>query len=189
MTHRGRDPFSLGAAFAFTIGILVFALLAFAAKAAETLEGLVVHVADGDTITMLDQAKVRHKVRLHGIDAPERGQPFGSRSKEALSQLVVGKEALARCHKQDRFGRKVCQVQVRPRDCSQCVMADVGLAQVASGLAWHFKRYAREQIPEDRSRYADTEVDAQRRRIGLWGDATSQPSWEWRRATASGGRP
>ena len=69
-----------------------------------------VGVSDGDTITILDDAKTQHKIRFAGIDAPEKGQAFGERSKQSLSALVFQKRVEARCHKKDRYGREVCAV-------------------------------------------------------------------------------
>jgi hypothetical protein len=67
----------------------------------------VVGVSDGDTITVLDDAKVQHKIRLAGTDAPKKGQAFGERSKQRLSDLVFQKRVEVRCHKKDRYKREV----------------------------------------------------------------------------------
>ena len=91
----------------------ILALALGAAQAAEWIvEGRVVGVSDGDTITVLDDAKTQHKIRFAGIDAPEKGQAFGERSKQSLSALVFQKRVEARCHKKDRYGREVCAVYV-----------------------------------------------------------------------------
>jgi len=89
--------------------VVAAAIAVGAARAAEpwVVEGRVVGVADGDTITLLDSAKVQHKVRIAGIDAPERGQAFGSASKESLSRLVFDRRVEVRCQKRDRYGREV----------------------------------------------------------------------------------
>jgi endonuclease YncB( thermonuclease family) len=97
----------------------------------------VVGVSDGDTITVLDDAKAQHKVRSAGIDAPEKGQAFGERSKQSLSALVFQKRVEARCHKRDRYGREVCAVFVN--------LPDVGLQHIRQGMAWHYKDYQHEQ--------------------------------------------
>jgi endonuclease YncB( thermonuclease family) len=73
-----------------------------ALAASWTVEGRVVGVSDGETITVLDRAKVPHKIRLSGIDAPEKGQPFSDRAKENLSRLVFDHQVEAHCHKKDR---------------------------------------------------------------------------------------
>ena len=70
---------------------------------ADTLSGRVVRVIDGDTLIVLDAAKTQQKIRLQGIDAPERGQPFGTKSKEHLSDLVAGKVVLVEYHDLDRY--------------------------------------------------------------------------------------
>ena len=109
--------------------------------AADLLEGRVIRIADGDTLTVLDRHQVQHRVRLAGIDAPERGQPFGESSKQDLARLTFGKPVEIRWHKRDRYGRLVGQVWVVSPD-ARCQGAgcpktlDAGLAQVTVGLAW-----------------------------------------------------
>ena len=161
-------------------------LLLAAAAAADLLEARVVRIADGDTLTVLDADQVQHRVRLAGIDAPERAQPFGERSKQNLARLVAGKAVEVRWHKRDRYGRVVGQVWVISPD-ARCQGAgcpktlDAGLAQITVGLAWHYKQYAGEQSPEDRERYSFAEVEARARRAGLWREADPVPPWEWRK--------
>jgi len=90
------------------------------------IEGRIVGVTDGDTITLLDADNRQHKIRLNGIDAPELGQPFGRASKLHLAELVANREAVAECSKTDRYGREVCRVLVGG--------ADAGLEQLQAGL-------------------------------------------------------
>ena len=151
------------------------------AYAAEIV-GRVVAVADGDTITVLDANKEWHKIRFGGIDAPERKQPFGTRSRQNLARYVAGKEVRLNCHKVDRYHRKVCKVWVQPSDCPRCGKTlNVGLAQVTDGMAWWYRRYAGEQSAEDRGRYESAEEEARLRERGLWRDTEPMPPWEWRR--------
>jgi endonuclease YncB( thermonuclease family) len=96
---------------AFLVAIL-WLLLATTAHA-ETLTGRVVKVADGDTITLFDASRVQHKIRISGIDAPERNQQFGNASKKRMSSLTYGKEAEAICYKRDRYKRLICTVYVK----------------------------------------------------------------------------
>ena len=153
---------------------------------AESLLGRVVGVTDGDTVTVLDAAKAQHKVRLAGIDAPEKGQPFGERSKENLSRLVFGRDVRVDWHKKDRYGRLVGTVWVasphapchQRSDCAKTL--DAGMAQLTVGLAWHYKKYASEQDPQQRGQYAFAEEEAKARRVGLWAYANPVPPWEWR---------
>ena len=130
---------------------------------ADVLLGHVVGVSDGDTITVLDYTKQRHVIRLMGIDAPEKAQSFGQKSKQSLSDLVFNKEVSVTWFKRDRYGRTVGQVYVDE--------ADVCLEQIMRGLAWHYKLYEREQSVEDRTRYADAEEKARIAKNGLWIEA------------------
>ncbi|HEY3046091.1 MAG TPA: thermonuclease family protein [Polaromonas sp.] len=139
---------------------------------AETIAGKVVGVADGDTVTVLDAAKVQHKIRLTGIDAPEKAQPFGQRSKQNLSNLVFAKQVVVEAGKSDRYGRTVGKVVVGG--------IDANLEQVRAGYAWHYKKYEREQSIEDRVAYAAAESSARAARAGLWRDAVQMPPWDWR---------
>ena len=150
---------------------LLAASLAFAAE----FRGLVVGIADGDTITVLDSDRKQHKIRLAGIDAPENRQPFGERSKQHLSTLAFRKTASLDCFKTDQYKRQVCRVRVDG--------VDVGLAQVAAGLAWHYKRFEKDQTEIERTAYSRAEDDARASRLGLWNDKQPVPPWEFRRHT------
>ena len=134
-------------------------LLVTAACLADTLEGKVVRIVDGDTLVVLDSSNTQHRVRLAGIDTPERGQPFGKRAKENLARLFGGQPTQVRWYKRDRWNRLIGTVWVQSPDtrCHDGVCPknlNVGMAQLTQGLAWHFKRYAHEQSEEDRERYA-----------------------------------
>ena len=140
---------------------------------ADTLLGKVINVADGDSITVLDATNTQHKVRLTGIDAPERRQAFGNVSKESLAELVAGQSVAVEWDKVDRYGRKVGKVLLAGQDAN--------LAQVRRGLAWHYKQYQREQSPTDQKSYAAAEIEAKEAKLGLWRDAEPMPPWEFRR--------
>jgi endonuclease YncB( thermonuclease family) len=171
MASRAALHFALTAALAVLCSLVVVATAA-AASATVTLHGRVVSIADGDTLTVLDADKRQHIIRLDGIDAPEKAQPFGNVSKRHLSDLAFGREAMAECHKVDRYGRNVCRVIVDG--------ADVCLAQVQAGFAWHFKRYETEQREEHRRAYATAEDEARDARVGLWSAPGALPPWKWR---------
>jgi endonuclease YncB( thermonuclease family) len=132
----------------------------------------VVAIADGDTLTMVDTGRRQHKVRLAGIDAPENGQPFGNQAKQSLAALAAGKVVIVEYHKRDKYGRLVGKVLVSG--------ADVNLEQVRRGLAWHYREYANEQTPADRTAYGVTEFAARTAGRGLWADRRPVPPWEWR---------
>lgn len=137
-----------------------------------TLQGKVVGISDGDTITVLDGNKTQHKIRLAGIDAPEKSQAFDERSKQHLSELVFGKTVTVDWNKTDKYGRTIGKVIVNGQDANQ--------SQIRAGLAWHYKQYEKEQLPADRSSYAQAEIDARTRKIGLWHDAAPIPPWDFR---------
>lgn len=126
----------------------------------------VVGVTDGDTLTAVDSDDVRHKIRLQGIDAPEVGQPFGTKARQMLGDMTVRKTVTVRLHGRDRFGRDLARVEVDGRD--------VGLALVTDGMAWQYDRY--DSSPE----LADAEREARNARRGLWSEDDPVPPWEWR---------
>ena len=165
--------------------LLATALLVAGQRAhAAELHGRVVGISDGDTLTVLDAARVTHRIRLNGIDAPEKGQPWGARARERLSALVFGKPVVVIWNKHDRYRRVVGSVHVAAAGaCAApaCPQShDVGLALIESGLAWHYKRYQNEQSAEDRTRYARAEDTARSRRVGLWQDANPVAPWDYR---------
>lgn len=146
----------------------------------------VIAVQDGDSLRVrcpdadASPPAVR-SVRIHAIDAPEYRQPFGNRARQALRQAVYRRTVRLDCVDTDTYARLVCKVSTvtpagRPAE-------DVGLAQVRSGLAWWYQRYADAQAPADRARYARAQEDAQRAGSGLWRDAgRAVPPWQWRRS-------
>lgn len=156
------------------MGVMLAALvLAVQAAQSETLRGMVVGVTDGDTVSVLTEDFQNLNIRVAGIDAPEKAQPFGSRSKWNLSACSYGRLAEIEASKRDRYGRTVGKVVVSGVDC--------GLRQIEAGLAWHYKAYAKEQSAQDRVRYAQAEEEARERRLGLWVQEEPQAPWEFRR--------
>ena len=154
--------------------------------AADVLRGRVVGVADGDTVTVVTAERVRQVVRLAGIDAPEKAQPYGARAKRHLSDLVYGAEVVVEYEKRDRYGRIVGKIVRGGQDAS--------LSQIEAGYAWHYKRYAAEHSLADRATYARAEEAAREARRGLWSEREPLPPWEWRArgrgaAREAGARP
>jgi endonuclease YncB( thermonuclease family) len=150
----------------------IFLLLTIKLQAA-TLQGKVVSVADGDTLTVLDDNKTQHKIRLKGIDAPEKAQAFGQKSKQSLNQLAHSKMVTVEFEKKDKYGRTVGKVLLNG--------TDVCLEQIKLGMAWHYKQYQSEQSKEDRDTYAQAEQTARTQVVGLWKDKSPTPPWEFRR--------
>lgn len=139
------------------------------------MHGRVVGVSDGDTVKLLDDGLRSHTIRLMGIDAPEKSQSYGQRARQSLAQQLDQQRVSVVWRKKDRYGRTVGKVLASDGQ-------DVGLAQIASGMAWHYKQYANEQTEQDRQRYAEAERDAQAARMGLWQDLHPLPPWAWRHA-------
>lgn len=140
---------------------------------AETLPGRVVGVTDGDTITVLAAGNVQERIRVAGIDAPEKRQAYGQVSRQSLADLVFDRSVVIEWKKRDRYRRIVGRVLVGGRDA--------GLEQVRRGMAWHYRKYESEQSPDDRVRYGEAESSARNARRGLWQDKDPTPPWDWRR--------
>ena len=160
---------------ASSLGVVpnAFALAqAQAASSERVIEGKVVRVSDGDTITVLDRENNQHKIRFQGIDAPESKQAYGQAAKENLSRMIFGKEVKVVWSKMDKYGRVVGKILLDGRD--------INIEQIKAGYAWHYKSYAREQPPEDRLSYAAAEQEARAGKRGLWQDPDPTPPGEFR---------
>ncbi len=133
---------------------------------AETLTGKVVHIADGDTFTMLiDRGQV--KIRLSEIDTPEKRQDFGNKAKKALAALVFDKTVNVVVVTVDRYKRTVGRVYVNG--------LDVNAKLVQDGYAWVYRRYAKDEV------LYELEAEAKAARRGLWADDNPVPPWEYRK--------
>jgi endonuclease YncB( thermonuclease family) len=145
-----------------------WAILTAPAVWADTLQGKVVRVSDGDTITLLVERK-QVKVRLIEIDAPESKQAFGERSRKSLGEMCAGQLATVRYSasgKYDKYGRVLGRVE--------CQGLDANAEQVRRGMAWVYDRYV-----TDRSLYA-LQNEARAAHVGLWADKTPTAPWAWR---------
>jgi len=134
------------------------------------IEGRVVAVSDGDTFTLLAVDKQQVRIRLAEIDAPESGQPYGNKSKQALSGLIFGKNIRVDVQTTDRYGRTVGRPYVDDLDiCAE---------MVRMGAAWAYRDYLKDKD------LLTLESDAKANRRGLWGlsEAQNMPPWEWRRS-------
>ena len=140
---------------------------------ADTLKGKIVAVLDGDSLVLQSGDSKRRNIRLSGIDAPEKGQPFADASREHLSTLALGKDAEADCYKRQRR-RQICFVEVDGKD--------LGLEQLNAGLAWWYTRYAPEQPLLRQMSYEAAARNAAAQRKGIWQDEDPVPPWDWKKA-------
>jgi endonuclease YncB( thermonuclease family)/methylphosphotriester-DNA--protein-cysteine methyltransferase len=136
------------------------------------IEGKVISVHDGDTVTVLDQDNKKFTIRLQGIDAPELKQEFGAASQKNLSSMVMGKQVTILWNKVDKYRRTVGTIMLDGRD--------INIEQVKAGVAWHFKKYEDEQPAADRLSYAAAEQSARTAKLGLWKDANPVAPGDWR---------
>lgn len=157
--------------------MLLLALLLPLLSLAESFHGKVIAVSDGDTVKVLREEngqKIQEKIRLLGIDAPEKKQPYGPQSKEALSRKIFGREVEVEWKKKDRYGRTLGKIKLDGKD--------MNLTQVEEGLAWHYVQYRKEEFPGDADLYDAAEIKARDARIGLWAATTAKAPWDYRRA-------
>ena len=132
------------------------------------LTGRVVRIADGDTVSILDRNNKQHKVRLFGIDTPERDQPYGKAAKKTLERLIDGGSVDVVVVTTDRYGRKVGTLYRNG--------INIDVAMVASGYAWWYQYFA----PHEHALRA-AQQQARERRLGLWADTHPIAPWDWRR--------
>lgn len=189
MTRPGQRARILAAALAIAAGLAACGVPGLAADApvargrADTgiLVGESIAVQDGDSFMLRTPDGRKLRIRIAGIDAPEKGQPFADVSRRHLAALLRGRSLQVEVRKLDAFGRHVARIDTGE--------GDVALAQLEAGLAWHFRRYAADQPPEERLRHAQAEDRARAAGAGLWRDPSPEPPWSFRRRAASGARP
>lgn len=153
--------------------VLLVALLVLLARAflAQPKEGQVVGVSDGDTIRVMLDGK-EEKVRLFGVDCPEKDMPFGSAAKQFTSGLVFGKPVRVQKLESDRYGRVVAEVFYKEAEAAPERSLNAALAE--AGLAWAYRSFSTRFVPqEDAARAA---------RRGLWAQDGPVPPWEHRKA-------
>ena len=131
-------------------------------------EGKVISVADGDTITILTSTNEQIKIRLHGIDCPEKKQPFGMAAKKFTSDLVFGKKVRVKITDTDRYGRSVGFVYLNDKEI-------LNENILAAGYAWHYKKY------DQNAAWEKLENEARSKKIGLWSQPDAIEPWKWRK--------
>lgn len=164
---------------AWLVGGVLCALSTLAG--AGTFSGLCIGVPDGDTIVVRDGKRRRFEVRLQGIDAPEKGQRFGSLARRNLTSLVYRKPVEVDWNKQDKYGRLVGRVYVGD--------IDVNLSQADAGMAWAYRQYLDEMSARDQRLFLEAEKGARAEGRGLWRDTSPTPPWEWRHRRERSGAP
>jgi endonuclease YncB( thermonuclease family) len=153
---------------------LLLVLACGSTSTAETVEGLVVGIADGDTFTLLTPDQRQIKIRIAEIDAPERGQPYASRSRQQLADLIFRKGVTVRVQVVDRYNRVVG----RPVTGNM----DVTVEMIRSGAAWVYRSYS------DDVQLYELERKARDERRGLWDlpESDRLSPWNWRNGQGSG---
>ena len=176
--HRRRKPAKRAGAGRPAILAALLVLSALAPALAADLEGRVVAIVDGDTLDLLTAEQRTVRVRLAEIDAPEHRQAFGTRAREALSDLAFGKAARVELVDRDRWGRIVGRVYVGVfrEPGATPIELEINSDLVRQGFAWVFRKY------RHRPALLELETDAKANRRGLWADVAPVPPWEWRRA-------
>jgi micrococcal nuclease len=154
--------------------LLIAANPALAAKPHYDITGQVVKIADGDTLTVLDESKTQHKIRLAGIDAPEKGQAFGTKARENLATKVFRQTVRVEVIDVDRYHREVGRIFLSERF--------INMEMVRDGFAWRYVQY------DKPGEFTAAEGAARERHRGLWADPNPTPPWEWRKATRQGSR-
>ena len=134
------------------------------------LSAFVLWVADGDTLTVIDQNLHLQRIRVYGIDCPESNQAYGFSARLKTAWETWGRPVTVQPIEKDRYGRQVARVQREDADLSALL--------VASGLAWVYDRYCRQAVCR---KWTDMERQARRKGLGLWNDPDPIPPWDWRK--------
>jgi endonuclease YncB( thermonuclease family) len=163
----------------FTNAFVIIIILSICSVRAD-FTAKVLRVVDGDTVHVVNKAGKKFKVRLTGIDAPEKNQPYGLASTYKLTEMLINKWVLLKSkpnngniYSIDRYNRVLAKIIYDGKD--------INLFQVSSGYAWHFKRYQKQQSPLDRELYSEAELNAQKNKLGLWGEKNPVAPWKWRK--------
>jgi endonuclease YncB( thermonuclease family) len=135
---------------------ICFSSMSACCLAADAYSGMVIDIIDGDTLTLVDERSMQHRIRLSGIEAPKRDQRLSAKSTANLGALAFGNEANANCRGKDRNGRELCVLLIDG--------VDIGLAQIKEGMA----RNATEASVNARATYRAAEQSARQRGTGIW---------------------
>jgi endonuclease YncB( thermonuclease family) len=180
--HSSNNPVYLNKLKEFKLPImkqlLLFLLISFtlfspaiAQKIPKTIQGKVVRIIDGDTFDLLTQDSVKYRIRLNGIDCPERKQDYYQVCKDALSRYIFSKNVVLTTHGTDRWKRIIADVYVND--------TFINYQMVRNGYAWHFKKYSKNKT------LARAEEEAKKEQIGLWKLNEPVAPWKYRKPVKS----
>jgi micrococcal nuclease len=169
--HQKCNNYRMNAIRSLLLSLVLFASAAI--SAGPLTPGLVIAISDGDTITLLTEDKQQLKVRLAGIDTPEKKQAFGTKARDHLASRIFKQDVEVDLRKKDQYGRYLGVIYIGGVDMNQSMIQD--------GYAWFYKHYAKEQPKEEALRYANAERDARLKKRGLWADPNPVPPWEFRK--------
>jgi endonuclease YncB( thermonuclease family) len=144
----------------------VFPSLHGQTRTAFAFTGKVVKIVDGDTFDILDSLNKVSRIRMNGIDAPEKKQAFGQQSKDMLGRWCFAKTVQIKVYSKDKNGRSIADSYINGRSLS--------LLMIQEGMAWHFKKYSKDTV------LAKAEINARAARKGLWTDPAPVPPWQYR---------
>lgn len=148
--------------------LITLALIFSIQISAQTFQVKVIKISDGDTFTGINNDNLQIKFRIYAIDAPEKKQAFGSKSKDYLSSLIFGKTITVNVLQQDNWGRYITKA-ITPDG------KDVSYLMLINGYAWHYSKY------DSAHKYQEAEQKARQQHIGLWSDNQPTPPWEFRK--------
>lgn len=151
--------------------ILVLLFLLPILLSAQTLKGKIIRISDGDTAILLESDNTQHKIRLHGIDAPEKGQPYGNKSKEYLSELIADKTVTVDVKGKDQYKRVLGVIYLGEMN--------INAEMIRSGYAWNYK-YSKDKY------YIKLQEKAKAEKKGLWKDKNAIDPWQWRKEKRKG---
>jgi len=171
MRNRNRCVFNFCpslAPYAFLELIVASTLLLALSTTGYAWTGNVVGISDGDTIKVLHNNK-QVKIRLHGIDTPEKAQAFGKKAKQFTAKMVAGKKVAVQETDKDKYGRTVAVITVNGKNLNKSL--------VASGFAWVYRKYCKQSYC---NAWLRLEANARNKKLGLWHDPHAMAPWDWR---------
>lgn len=148
--------------------ILIISMIMSVVLFATTIKGKVIKVADGDTVTIVEDNGKKTRVRFYGVDAPEKDQEYGIKSLDVLKKLIDGKQVEVNVKDKDQYGRVVGVVY--------CEGTNLNLYQLENGNAWWYKQYAK-----DNTEFSVAEDKARAQKLGLWKEENPTPPWQYRK--------